>query len=358
MSNTLQLFVNSLVPVMDVKIIEREKVAPNVDFHAPTQFKYAEGSFAKAIVSDAQSVEIAAALKRANSDVLKGKDGFHFLHTDERGSRIYRFGETYQAEINAMGVKLGLKLSGVYFFEVCTLQIDSSDSEDVQPQAIRCGIKASEFNYAKTLLEDGRLESVAITPYQFEVLGFEGKARDFRFVIDGNNDLKIEFFNDFTNTSYTSQLALNNDYFIATWVSDENADIYDFVEVTFYQGEEGAVEGDLIITSGVSSYVDNETIKRMYDEAPHKDHAFLDSLLDYMATYRYGTVHYYRVLPEWIGALTDAPIITDNEPIHQDDGTVIFDDDAKFWWYPNYQVSSFGERLIENGQVIFDKAPT
>ncbi len=57
------------------------------------------------------------------------------------------------------------------------------------------------------------------------------------------------------------------------------------------------------------------------------------------------------ISPEDIGALTDAPIIT-NEIDRDDDGHIIHLGDT--WWFPNYQIENEIELLL-NGKVVFIK---
>ena len=59
--------------------------------------------------------------------------------------------------------------------------------------------------------------------------------------------------------------------------------------------------------------------------------------------------HFLR--PEWIGALTDAPILTDDLTIG-DDGTAEYVGDV--WWYPNHAITDPWEVLKNTGRVIFD----
>lgn len=56
------------------------------------------------------------------------------------------------------------------------------------------------------------------------------------------------------------------------------------------------------------------------------------------------------VLPEDIGALTDAPMLS--EASLDDDGT--FPSGAVVYWYPNYQVRSPLHDLRDYGSVVFD----
>jgi hypothetical protein len=55
--------------------------------------------------------------------------------------------------------------------------------------------------------------------------------------------------------------------------------------------------------------------------------------------------------PEEIGALTSAPILSDDVE-RDDEGTVV--KTGKVYWYPQYQVADPIEQLIDNGSVIFE----
>ena len=64
----------------------------------------------------------------------------------------------------------------------------------------------------------------------------------------------------------------------------------------------------------------------------------------------------YSVLPEWIGALTDAPIFTDEL------GYCGGDSDrcrytGRLWWFPDYQILNELQILIDTGEVIFTLDP-
>lgn len=96
---------------------------------------------------------------------------------------------------------------------------------------------------------------------------------------------------------------------------------------------------------------DKEALQDLLDKCTHKDHGFLADLLEY--TGWSGNGHLYQVQPEWIGALTDAPILTD-DMIFGDDGSEVV---GNVWWFPNYQVESFAETLIRDGRVVFTPAP-
>lgn len=106
--------------------------------------------------------------------------------------------------------------------------------------------------------------------------------------------------------------------------------------------------GNLEIT--MQPWVLEET-KAMLANATHMDFGFLDALLDATEWRNQGFL--YRVLPEDIGALTDAPIIGTSDFKEGSEA----DDGDKVWWYPDYAVSSFAEVLIETGKVVFTAAP-
>ena len=59
------------------------------------------------------------------------------------------------------------------------------------------------------------------------------------------------------------------------------------------------------------------------------------------------------VLPENIGALTDAPILTD-EIIYGDLGTVEYI--GNVWWFTNYAIENEVETLLKKGKVVFSLA--
>jgi len=61
----------------------------------------------------------------------------------------------------------------------------------------------------------------------------------------------------------------------------------------------------------------------------------------------------YEVSPSDIGALTDAPIVTDAVE-RDDEGDVI--SVGNVWWFPSYAVDSWEEILYNTGEVIFSKS--
>ena len=86
------------------------------------------------------------------------------------------------------------------------------------------------------------------------------------------------------------------------------------------------------------------------DRATHLDHGVLAELLEPFASN--GVL--YAVLPDQVpGALTDAPMLTDDMDFPDNgEATAI----GRVWWFPNYQVESFAETLLETGSVFFPEA--
>lgn len=60
------------------------------------------------------------------------------------------------------------------------------------------------------------------------------------------------------------------------------------------------------------------------------------------------------VEPEWIGALTDAPIVTDDFTL---DDAGKYEVNGRVWWFPNYMMEDPVETLLEKGAVVFTCAP-
>jgi hypothetical protein len=60
---------------------------------------------------------------------------------------------------------------------------------------------------------------------------------------------------------------------------------------------------------------------------------------------------YSMVRPELIGALTDAPIISDG--IFDEETTKEEANNSKIWWFPDYMVRDELRELLDKGFVIF-----
>lgn len=108
-------------------------------------------------------------------------------------------------------------------------------------------------------------------------------------------------------------------------------------------------DGNLEITCEEN---EKQDLQDTLDKSTHKDHGFLADLLEETGWSPNGRL--YQVKPEWIAALTDAPILTDDLDI-EDDG--IHNVLGNVWWFPNYQIESFAETLIRDGKVVFSAAP-
>jgi len=59
------------------------------------------------------------------------------------------------------------------------------------------------------------------------------------------------------------------------------------------------------------------------------------------------------VAPEWIGALTAAPIVTDNFAWDETGRVPII---GTLWWFPQYAVVSLVGTLIDTGEVLLTNA--
>lgn len=62
---------------------------------------------------------------------------------------------------------------------------------------------------------------------------------------------------------------------------------------------------------------------------------------------------YEIVCPEDIGALTCAPIVSDDVVYHDDGKREVL---GRVWWFPNYQVEDPAETLAARGKVVFQYA--
>lgn len=97
---------------------------------------------------------------------------------------------------------------------------------------------------------------------------------------------------------------------------------------------------------------DKAELQDILDKTPHRDHGFLADMLEYAGWQANGEL--FQVSPEHVGALTDAPILSDDVTT-EDDGTVRVK--GRVWWFPQYESTSFAETLLETGRVVFAAAP-
>lgn len=107
--------------------------------------------------------------------------------------------------------------------------------------------------------------------------------------------------------------------------------------------------GNLVITC---EDADKEDLQAILDTTHHTDDGDLAEMLEHAGWSTNGRM--FPVRPEWIGALTDAPIVTDDLE-YLDDGEAVVR--GAVWWFPNYMVESFAKTLISTGTVVFTAAP-
>lgn len=110
------------------------------------------------------------------------------------------------------------------------------------------------------------------------------------------------------------------------------------------------IDGRGRLTISLEGDGDREDLQEKLDRTTNRDSGFLTDLLEDWSA----NGHLYPVAPEWIGALTDAPIITDDLTI-EDDGKAVVN--GRVWWFPGYETESFAQTLIEKGSVTFAPAP-
>ena len=79
-----------------------------------------------------------------------------------------------------------------------------------------------------------------------------------------------------------------------------------------------------------------------------KDDMFLSELLEETGWSANGRL--YKVEPIDVGALTEAPLLT-NDLVVEDNGDVLVT--GAVWWFQDYMIENFADRLIKNGQVLF-----
>lgn len=108
--------------------------------------------------------------------------------------------------------------------------------------------------------------------------------------------------------------------------------------------------GNLEITCEEGEKAD---LQEILDRVTHRDHGFLAEMLEYAGWQPNG--HLFQVQPEWVGALTESPILTDDLRC-PDSAEPALSPESKVWWFPNYQVESFAETLIRDGRVFFTAA--
>lgn len=96
---------------------------------------------------------------------------------------------------------------------------------------------------------------------------------------------------------------------------------------------------------------DAEMLSDLFDRHGHNDTEFLAHLFESTGLSPNGQLH--LVNPCDVGALTDAPIVSD-EVCRNEDGEVIRV--GKLWWFPHYAIQSLPDRLVKDGQVLLASA--
>lgn len=100
---------------------------------------------------------------------------------------------------------------------------------------------------------------------------------------------------------------------------------------------------------------DDGMLRELFEQHGHCDTNFLSELLERTGWGPNG--HFTMVRPEVVGALTDAPIISDElafqdpENVHAQDAA-----QANLWWFPEYETISLPDRLLRNGCVTLTLA--
>lgn len=97
--------------------------------------------------------------------------------------------------------------------------------------------------------------------------------------------------------------------------------------------------------------LDQEMLQTLFERCGHDDSLFLLELLD--ATGWLGNARLAVVRPEQIGALTDAPILSDEIAMDDNGDIEVL---GKVWWFPDYMVKSLPEQLCRTGEVVLTLA--
>jgi hypothetical protein len=92
---------------------------------------------------------------------------------------------------------------------------------------------------------------------------------------------------------------------------------------------------------------DIDDLDNILDRCGGDDVRYLSDMLDTCGFLGNGLAAIY---PEHIGALTDAPMLSDGVDTH-DNGDV--EVHGKVWFYPQYAIQHFGEVLAQKGRVTF-----
>lgn len=97
---------------------------------------------------------------------------------------------------------------------------------------------------------------------------------------------------------------------------------------------------------------DMEMLENIQQRCEGDDARFLIELLDETGWTPNGKLFFVR--PEHLGALTDAPILTDELEVDDEGKPVRF---GRVWWYPQYEHKDCAQELISKGKVTFAGCP-
>lgn len=103
--------------------------------------------------------------------------------------------------------------------------------------------------------------------------------------------------------------------------------------------------GNLTFIADAKNLEDLQGIK---DRVGGNDVGFLAQMLDEFGFV--GNAQLWGISPEHIGALTEAPMLSDDVE-HDDEGNVHVR--GKVWYFPDYMVVDFAQKLLDEGRVTF-----
>ncbi|WP_341744659.1 hypothetical protein [Azonexus hydrophilus] len=87
------------------------------------------------------------------------------------------------------------------------------------------------------------------------------------------------------------------------------------------------------------------------DNTRGSDHGFLADLLE---AFGFSTnARLFPVMPQQVGALTDAPMLTDDLE-YEEGGEVTVR--GRLWWFPAYELKSISDIMSRSGRVTFTLA--
>ncbi|MFY2597413.1 hypothetical protein ACOTHJ_15385 [Achromobacter xylosoxidans] len=97
---------------------------------------------------------------------------------------------------------------------------------------------------------------------------------------------------------------------------------------------------------------DRDDIENLIDQAErcanNIDHSVLSSMLDFYGYIGNGVLR--PIQASSVGALTDAPMFSDDVDIEDDGKEKVR---GRVWWFPDYAVKSFAHDLMDKGSVTF-----